>query len=1216
MNDDYEFLDDETSSERSEDNESLSGISDEDIEEESRQIGEKQLRYYQLVNDKYQTIVQFNAGEMDIDIFFGHIKNINNQIEEIRSSEEDFEQTLIFRENELAEMLDEFTNKIKKVLNLNKKVRADFLDYFDLQRASSLRILIKDLQDKYNQIEETEEEPEVNNIYGESLEDLCEEKRIELENQAQQNGIIKPSPENFESDKDYQKALSNYYDRLAIFYVYHPLEQEEYNKMKAVAKEHGIVKPKKSSPTYDEDIQEYYKKVSQLLPGYVFKMNATSIGSTYEKLDIPDLIQKTKNDLELLQELPIQVPIEDIEYQLKMKKISNLLGKLKKSHLIDCILDSGVNVQSKAFIDEVNGGDYITKKIENLELVSGTSKRKKYAEIATPLPTVITRKSDPVQFQIKVAKEKEKIELKKMKLEKDALNTQHKRLLRELLEKYNKLKKKESSIPEVIPQFLRTLHKKRLVNSLQRDIPIELTPFIQDTVQRMEEYIFKLTPRFFDYTNKIEDILFIFDNYPGFKIKLLEPKPFTRRKDNSIVYKTEIDVYQLVLFEKELSYEARLHIFPVNVHVRKAVLSMIQVEIFKQDTFKSKILNKILSEKFSKKLEQILFETSNNQSVYNLNIQLLMKLIKKVKDMLKQVIYGKLSIEIIIQILNIGRSEISEKRKTLHKWLDNEEEETKNLNLADYLKKTFIGPINNEFYDKFTLNELNVFINDTRNEIRRLRSIGYSPQIKELEDKLKALQKEYNRKKVRTFADYKKRYTQFLNEKYGKTPLPAYPDRKVISLNYNYVNIEVINEAIQAYKRKLILYDQDNFKRQPYVSRIENVKFAGHDYFPYLKKSEQPDFYEITTAAYKPPEEKLVWLFMNPQEEKVNFNLSTDETGYVKVNLSTEQNVKVVLAPKETQLDPDVEKRGLLITYLELYDLNVLYSKEKINNQYILKPELYQRIKNEIVAKINQYTTSSYETINKKYYTLALQQFLNFLGVNNQGDNNTELLKRLVDNWPKSYVQTKFKDYYGEDLFFKILQTKSPFDFYNFMEMRNYDQLVKKNTRKEASEFRKPMILFNEAKGTFGDQAVDGLLYQVEFLDKDHATGNPIPQTKIIMEKDPRTAKWLAVNKTTYKRGPYAFILRFIGTNQISRAQEIWMEVPKGAVKMYTYDYDSCSRFKTQKDCYGPGLNNSTCVYQNGRCQADYTKSFVFGKKKIKKSKNKIKVKRNGKTFR
>ena len=136
------------------------------------------------------------------------------------------------------------------------------------------------------------------------------------------------------------------------------------------------------------------------------------------------------------------------------------------------------------------------------------------------------------------------------------------------------------------------------------------------------------------------------------------------------------------------------------------------------------------------------------------------------------------------------------------------------------------------------------------------------------------------------------------------------------------------------------------------------------------------------------------------------------------------------------------------------------------------------------------------------------------------------------------------------------------------------------------------MVLFNERKGTFGEAAYDGLLFAVEMLDKDFATGLPIDQTKIIMEKNSRTGAWTPVSKKTQKRGPYAFIQRFIGTNQIGESQIVWLEVPRGSVKLYSYDYDSCSRFKTQADCIGPGLNNSACVFERGICRADYTKSY------------------------
>jgi hypothetical protein len=146
--------------------------------------------------------------------------------------------------------------------------------------------------------------------------------------------------------------------------------------------------------------------------------------------------------------------------------------------------------------------------------------------------------------------------------------------------------------------------------------------------------------------------------------------------------------------------------------------------------------------------------------------------------------------------------------------------------------------------------------------------------------------------------------------------------------------------------------------------------------------------------------------------------------------------------------------------------------------------------------------------------------------------------------------------------------------------------------------------LFNELTGKFGEYAYDGNIYDVEMLDKDFATDQPIEQTKIIMEKDPRTALWVPVNKKTYKRGPYAWILRIIGTNEIDAPKEVWLEVPKGSVRLYTMDYDSCSRFNTMENCVGPGLNGTVCRYKNNACVS----SMEFGAKiKLKKNTSGIK---------
>ena len=95
------------------------------------------------------------------------------------------------------------------------------------------------------------------------------------------------------------------------------------------------------------------------------------------------------------------------------------------------------------------------------------------------------------------------------------------------------------------------------------------------------------------------------------------------------------------------------------------------------------------------------------------------------------------------------------------------------------------------------------------------------------------------------------------------------------------------------------------------------------------------------------------------------------------------------------------------------------------------------------------------------------------------------------------------------------------------------------------------------------------------------------------MEREPRTSTWIPVKKIVQKRGKYPFILRHIGTNQIGVTQEIWMEVPVGSVRLYNPGYDPCSRFKTENECRGPGLNNSLCVFKQGKCRAEYS----FGKK-------------------
>jgi hypothetical protein len=191
----------------------------------------------------------------------------------------------------------------------------------------------------------------------------------------------------------------------------------------------------------------------------------------------------------------------------------------------------------------------------------------------------------------------------------------------------------------------------------------------------------------------------------------------------------------------------------------------------------------------------------------------------------------------------------------------------------------------------------------------------------------------------------------------------------------------------------------------------------------------------------------------------------------------------------------------------------------------------------------------------------------------------------ITKKWPKNYTpQSEIKDFWGHDLFGRLYNSRSPLDFYESMVIRNYNNLIKQFTPPGAVVFRRPAILFNEKNGKFGNDAYDGRVFEVQMLDKDFATQQPIVQTKIINEKDPRTGLWIPVNVKTEKRGHYPFILRHVGTNQVGESKEIWMEVPKGAVKMYTVDYDSCNRFTKQGECSGPGMNGLECRWLNKKC--------------------------------
>jgi len=1095
-------------------------------------------RYNQLMEDKYFAVLEFNSGELDADIYFATINKLNAEIENLDDLEDQTNMLLIEQEIKFQELLDEYISKIDKISKSNKKMSKGFLEYFDIERIKALRYIIKELQNK-------SEDPEPEELFLDldslDLEKMIESERLNVEQRAAKQKIIKPLPENFQTEDAYQNALRIYYEKVHVFLFFRPFEEKEMNEIESLAKKLKIPKPKNTDRNYEVKLVQFYNEVSQLLPGYIFKMNIKNVGYTYELLNIELMKDKIRNDRELLKQLPIKLSLEDTIRSKNIKTLSDILSKMEQPELIDCIMSSGVKVPK---VDKPEKRRFM--KTMRLEGLDDPEKE----------VTSLTKRKTPKDASTEVAEETASANAAYADYTEAV---QRKRLLDELLVQYDRFKERkfvkkivpnvevnvrETVVPTVIPKGIRKINKKRLIKSLEKDLPGEFKPLVNRTIERMESYIYKIVESngkydFILYANKIEDILFIFDNYPTFKIKLLKPIP-----TGNNMSKTEINIYQVVLFERELSTSARLVTFPVKVNTRRQIVQKLKTEFVVLRPFNSQILNKAISASFSKKIELLIFGISQNEPEYLYNIKRIIQLIRRSG---REIIYGQIPIENIIETVNLLKAEESEKKASLDKWLNEEKEELKKLTYPEYLIKDSTD------YSVFTIRQLEVLLNDKLLDMEQLQKTvanfkeqSLYPEIVLLKKKIESINETLNRRKLQKIDETRIKYIEYLKNKFGPAPPPVPLARKPIE--YRNLNIEILLELVNAFKRKLILDDQSLFKNYPVKKEIDKpwkgVICVNFDYLPEFISYPNTDTqtYELTTESYEGISE--------------------------------------------------YSRRGRLVTYTELYDLNELYNKTKVNGKTVIDTKLYLTIQGILKNKINTYLNGDYYSINLKYQKLAISFILNLFGITQETNTITEKLQLILQNWPQYYQPSQVLDFYGTDLFYKLNQISNPFDFYNFMELRNYEVLVDENKVKGVSEFRRPMILFNEAKGTFGSNAYDGLLYPVEMLDKDQATKLPIPQPKVIMEKDPRTGNWLPVNKIGYKRGPYAFIKRFIGTSQVGDVQEIWMEVPKSSVNLYTMDYDSCSRFRTQAECTGPGLKNSSCVFKAGRCVADYTKTF------------------------
>jgi hypothetical protein len=225
---------------------------------------------------------------------------------------------------------------------------------------------------------------------------------------------------------------------------------------------------------------------------------------------------------------------------------------------------------------------------------------------------------------------------------------------------------------------------------------------------------------------------------------------------------------------------------------------------------------------------------------------------------------------------------------------------------------------------------------------------------------------------------------------------------------------------------------------------------------------------------------------------------------------------------------PDPYKK---IDLLELYDLNELQHTTKIQGTPIVNEHMYIKIKKYLLVEIDQ------QLLHQRFLLAAIEKISNMVSPNTEITSVSRAIENITRNWKQTYNGEVLLDFYGENLF-KILQSGDQYKFYKVI--REYDALVRMFTPPDEPIYTRPKTTF------------DGKIYDVEYLDKDWSTHQPLRHYKHELQKNVRTGQYEVVNKMVEKRGKYPFIKRELKTTQEGKVKEIWTEIPQSAVSYST----------------------------------------------------------------
>jgi hypothetical protein len=648
-----------------------------------------------------------------------------------------------------------------------------------------------------------------------------------------------------------------------------------------------------------------------------------------------------------------------------------------------------------------------------------------------------------LKLELEVSNVKEKFEFNPTVLEK--------------IRKYYKLSNKLSNKLDVIGIITKPLRNKTVQNFIKEIKEEKL-------MKLLETEIYILTnPNFISYTSKVNDILFIFRNYPNFKKYLLDK---------------QLSVQQLALFEKEIAFETLINV--TSIKNRRSVLKQIKLELLKKGMYNSKLVNNYKSNVLSKRLELLIYDISRNEKMYNIFVNKLISIIKMNNIF-------KIPLENLLLMLR-----------------DEQKIQAK------------------EDYSKLSINDINSLISQelvTQDELQNNINIFEKDILTWIPSKI--------------IIDRERKDWERLVK-----------DKNILEL------IRYKNQLLRKY----------NLPNDPRLIELKKKITTSNEKYNILKeiliklKNKETNHYLVPIVNYQIPVKKEIKITRSPS--------------LIKEVIQAYKRKLMIDALQISQVN-----KNNLISLLELVDFNDI----SYNRNYLLQKKLF--------AEITHLLPTGYifQDFNTYYYNRSIELIAKYLNV---PPNKLDKITSKI-----SFIPGQNKvilDYYGSDLIDKIYRIKFPENFYDSQIQKDFYQLNKKSQITIEPQYRRLKVLYDPYTGKFGKDALNGYLFEVEKLSKDN-NGKPLEDFTHYESIDPRTGQMIYEKVKIPVPGKFPFIKVPILTNKKGEKKYIWVGVKPELPKMYTNDYDSCSRFNNQEDCNkGKGLGNSNCVYDGKTCKANY----------------------------